>query len=160
MSDKSSFNDFTAKQLEAHIHTIQQAIDHISEKVITLNAEYLNDRQWIHNTLKEHTAAIDRLIDKTSRVEGKLENGLSSAVVELKQSVNVLDKQLQFFVNKDEVDKIEKRILDKIADQIAPLRGQIKDDKSSRRSNTTTTLMIVGELLTFIGLLYTILSLT
>ena len=168
MSDENkAFSDFTAKQLEAHIHSIQKSIDSLTENIITLKAEYHNDKVWVHNLLKDHTNNIDKILDRLSRVEGRLSNGINDTITELKQAVAKLEMDLRELVkiSREEWVSVEARLADKVkeeashlSDKYSGLEGSFKDDKTSRRSAVSMVLLIIAQVITFMGLVYSLLS--
>lgn len=170
MSDQHNtpfYEGLSAKQLESQLQQLHHTIDRFTENLITLKAEYSNEKAWVHNLLRDHTTDIDKALDRLSRVEGRLNNGMNDTIVDLKQAIARLDvalKDLETRIREEDI-KVEERVSevvkdksDELAERYKGLEGNLKDDKASRNAGTTLTLMIIGQILMFIGLLYTILN--
>lgn len=152
--------------IRASLKDIDDSVDALKEKLISLNAEYINDKTWIHNTLRSTMDSLDKTLDRLSRLEGKMDNGINKSVVDLKESVGSIQTQLRNLMSKEEGEKMESRLQDKIVSdkdslihQYEGLSDNVKEDKKDRHKNAIFIISIIGQVLTLIGVIIAIIRL-
>ena len=165
------YNDI--QSLEKAIDSTRTILDNVKERLVTLTAEYSNDKEWVHTTLRSVLATQDKVLDRISRLEGKFENGINKTVVDLRKELDQLRSESSEFVTDQELKDAEARIdekrtelrtqLDKTkSEQAEAITGVDKSRKESWGTAFKTIgliIGIVGQLILFTTLIVTLIQL-
>ncbi len=162
MGSDSEFQD-----IQRNLSSIDSDLEKVKEKIISLNAEYINDKTWVHNSLRSTLDTLDRVLDRLSRLEGKMDNGINKTVSELKEAVTYLNQEHRSLVSRADLSKIEEKFDAKLKDERSEARmgyGDLKDNMKEsnewRHKNTLIIFAVVGQIFTLIGVIIAIIQLT
>lgn len=161
------------RSLEKAIDSTRDILDNVKERMVTLTAEYTNDKEWVHTTLRSVLATQDKVLDRISRLEGKFENGINKTVTDLRNELDKLRNDTSDFVTGQDLKDAEARIdekrtelrtqLDKTkSEQAEAITGVDKSRKESWGTAFKTIgliIGIVGQLILFTTLIVTLIQL-
>lgn len=159
--------------LFSQLEDTRSTLDQVREKLITINAEYTNDKEWVHTSLRDVMATQDKALDRISRLEGKFDNGVNKMISDLKEQLLDLREDVEKAAKSSEVSDIERRLKEETAKldyRIDQAKDEQRDDVRGLEANTKSTwagalkvggliLSIVGQLILFITLIVTLMSL-
>ncbi|MCA1800383.1 MAG: hypothetical protein LC687_04170 [Actinobacteria bacterium] len=146
--------------VNADVTLIRADLDKIKEKIISLSAEYINDKTWVHNSLRNTLDSLDKVLDRLSRLEGKMDNGINKTISELKESVTYLNQESRELVSRADLAKIEGKLETRIKEDHGDLTSNMKTEKEWRYKNVLIIMAVIGQIFTLAGVIIAIIQLT